>query len=88
MSQNNSEHEYYFGRNVFARVRNNQLLIRVHLGKRSGLHTSGNFRIVATTRGFVGVPGIDTMTWALNVYESLSVNQTFPRGAQESKPAV
>jgi hypothetical protein len=81
MSQNNPEYEYYFGRNVFARVRNNQLLIRVHLDKRSGLHTSGNCRIVATTRGFVLVPGTNTMNWNLDVYESLSADQTSPRVA-------
>ena len=88
MSQNNSEHECYFGRNVFARVKNNQLLIRVHLGKWSRLHTSGNRRIVATTRGFVRVPGTNTMNWALNVYEGLSESRTSPKVAQRTKLGV
>ena len=88
MSQNNPEDEGYFGRNVFARVRNNQLLIRVHLGKRSGLHMSGDCRIVATTRGFVRVPGTNTMNWALNVYEGLSESRTSPKVAQGTKLGV
>lgn len=65
------EQERHLGKNIFARVKNGHLLIRINLTKNYGVSKSGLSEIVATTRGVVRVPGMDTMKYGVNVFNVL-----------------
>ena len=76
------EQERHLGKNVFARVKNGHILIRVNLTKNYGASKSGRSEIVATTRGTVRVPGSESMKYGLNVF---TVN---PKDAAEGSDTI
>lgn len=46
-----------------------ELVIRVRLNERHGMSSSGKTQVVATTAGFVSVPGVEGIIVGLNVNE-------------------
>lgn len=47
----------------------NELVLRVNLKERHGLSSSGKTTVVATTAGFLPVPGYENIIVGLNVNE-------------------
>jgi len=63
--------ERHLGKNIYARVKGDFLLIRVNLTKNYGQSSTGLSNVIATTRGCVRVPGRDTMKYGVNVFDVL-----------------